>query len=125
MSRYKSHFKASEFTCKCCGKGGIKESTREKLEAARNIAGTPFKITSGFRCKKKQAVLIALGKSAPDSSHPKGYAVDIYASNSNKRWLIVDSLIKAGFKRIGIGKDFIHVDNDPDKPVCLMWGYYG
>jgi len=123
MSKYVSHFKAREFACKCCHKGGIKDSTREKVEAARNIAGIPFIVTSGYRCKLKQAKLVARGVSSLTSSHPKGYAIDIYAPTSNKRWVIVDALKKAGFKRIGIGRNFIHADDDPDKPVCLMWVY--
>jgi len=124
MSNYRSHFKVAEFACKCCGKGGIQTSTREKIEAARNIAGVPFIITSGFRCSTAQYLLIRQGRSKENSAHPRGYAVDIAINDSGKRFIIIDALLKVGFKRIGVGKDFIHADNDPDLPANVMWDYY-
>ena len=35
----------------------------------------------------------------------------------------MSSLIRAGFKRIGIGSTFIHVDLDLDKPQNVFWLY--
>ena len=123
MNQYKPHFKDKEFACKCCGKGGIKNSLREKLEAARVIADMPFIINSGYRCTKNQNDLIARGLSETTSSHPLGLAVDIKADNSQPRWFIIDALIKAGFRRIGIAQTFIHADIDDDKKQDLMWMY--
>ena len=49
------YFKPSEFICKCgCG-AGTEEMLRDfmiRLENAREIAGIPFRISSGFRCAK-------------------------------------------------------------------------
>ena len=120
---YEPHFKESEFACKCCGKGGIQDSLREKIEAARLLAGIPFIINSGFRCTKNQNDLIARGLSEPTSSHPKGLAVDIKADNSQPRWIIITALIKAGFRRIGLAKTFIHADVDEEKAQEVIWMY--
>ena len=120
---YKTHFKDEEFACKCCHKGNIENRLREKLEAARILAGVPFIINSGFRCAKNQADLIARGLSEPTSSHPKGLAVDIKADNSQPRWLIINALIKAHFRRIGLARTFIHTDIDEDKTQDVLWLY--
>mgnify|MGYP001563404707 CR=1 FL=1 len=123
MNQYKPKFKDAEFACKCCGKGRITDALREKLEASRVIAGIPFVVNSGFRCADNQNDLIARGLSEPTSSHPKGLAVDVKAIDSDARFRIVDAAPKAGITRIGIAKDFIHLDIDQDKPQNLIWLY--
>jgi hypothetical protein len=51
-------------------------------------------------------------------------AADIACDNSRDRFELIKALIEAGFKRIGVRKDFIHVDVDfPDKPGRVMWLY--
>lgn len=92
----------------------------DMLHSARCDARTPFIITSGFRSKFHNKDIGGL----IDSSHLKGLASDIYYSNSTQLFLILTSLIKAGFTRIGIGDDFIHVDSDPTKPQNVIWNYY-
>ena len=52
-----------------------------------------------------------------------GYAADIAAPDSRTKFIIIDSLLKAGFNRIGVGKTFIHCDNDPDKSPDVIWTY--
>ena len=93
-----------------------------KLDKARGIAGVPFKINSGYRSAQKNKA--EGGK--PDSSHLTGYAADIdlpNTSGSRMRFQIVNSLIKAGFNRIGIANGFIHVDSDPTKDKNVIWLY--
>tara|TARA_S200002703_G_C3752342_1_gene231492 strand:- start:703 stop:1071 length:369 start_codon:yes stop_codon:yes gene_type:complete len=94
------------------------------LDNARSIAGIPFKITSGYRTESHNSAVGGVQKSANSkgSSHMYGYAADISAVTGGERWIIVRSLIEAGFKRIGIAKTFIHTDNDPDKPDAI-WTY--
>lgn len=120
---YRSHFTDAELACKVTGAGGIQDSLREKLEAARNIAGIPFIVTSGFRSAENQNDLVARGKSSPTSSHPKGLAVDVRATDSDERFRIIDAALRAGINRIGVGKDFIHLDIDQDKKQNLIWMY--
>jgi len=62
--------------------------------------------------------------SKPTSSHTKGVAVDISVSTSYERFKILEALIYAGFNRIGIGSDFIHIDNDAKKAQEVCWDYY-
>jgi uncharacterized protein YcbK (DUF882 family) len=93
------------------------------LDKARDTAGIPFKITSGYRTSEYNKSLQDKGyKASPNSSHLRGYAADIACTSGTDRWTIIDSLIKAGFNRIGVAKTFIHVDNDPDKSSAI-WTY--
>lgn len=96
----------------------------EQLDIAREIAGIPFRITSGYRIEADIERLEKAGyKVSKQSSHLKGLAVDIACGNSSERYIIIDSLLKSGFHRIGIAKTFIHVDDDPDKPANVIWSY--
>ena len=90
-----------------------------KLEVARGIAKTPFVINSGYRCPAHNNSIGA----KQSSSHPKGVAADIACTDDSLRWVIVEALKKAGFKRIGVKKTFIHVDDDIHKTQKVMWVY--
>lgn len=97
----------------------------QKLDKARGIARIPFKITSGYRTKAYHEALRKKGyKTAVNSPHLTGWAADIRVSTSAERYTIIRSLLEVGFNRIGIGKNFIHVDCDPTKPPFLTWHYY-
>jgi zinc D-Ala-D-Ala carboxypeptidase len=112
-----------DFNCKCgCGLGwdDMNKSTRDKLHEAESYCPFVFKINSGIRCKTHNENTPNASKS---SSHPKGYAGDIGVRNSWERFIILSALIKAGFKRIGVAKTFIHADDDPDKPEDVLWTY--
>jgi hypothetical protein len=114
------YFTEKEFACKCgCGRAEMMPSTLAKLITARHMAKIPFHITSGFRCEAHNKAVG--GKS--EGAHTSGYAVDIEASTSPSRFVIVKHLMDAGFHRIGIGKTFIHADDDPSKPANVMWVY--
>ena len=89
------------------------------LDNARDIAQIPFKINSGYRTKERNEFV----KGKPNSSHLKGKAADISCKGSRERWIILDSLIKAGFNRIGIADTFIHVDSDESKSQNVIWTY--
>ena len=120
--RLTKNFTDDEFRCPCCGKFIDSLPVRAflaKLQDARDSACVPFVITSGCRCPKHNE---AVGGEA-ESSHLKGLAADISAQTSPERYAIIGGLIKAGFGRIGIGKDFVHVDMDNCKPQHLVWVY--
>ena len=97
----------------------MQPSTLEMLDNARDIAGIPFKINSGFRTKSHNAYVG--GKE--NSSHLYGYAIDISVTSSAQRATVLNALIKAGFRRIGIAKTFLHADNDPEKSQDVFWVY--
>jgi zinc D-Ala-D-Ala carboxypeptidase len=95
------------------------EEFLQRLDEAREYAGIPFIINSAWRSKEDNKRVG--GK--PNSSHLKGLAVDIKATNSRQRGLILDALRSVGFSRIGIAKTFIHVDLDFDKDQDVTWLY--
>ena len=88
------------------------------LDEAREFAGIPFVINSAYRSPEHP-----LSIKNPSSSHIKGLAVDIKATDSVTRFKIVKALIEVGFTRIGIADTFIHVDLDLDKAQNVMWTY--
>ena len=113
------YFKPEEFCCHCgCGSCDIHPQLVAALDLAREKAGVPFKINSGFRCKKHNALVG--GKTT--SSHTLGLAVDIAYVNGTQGIKILKALTPY-FDRIGVGKDFIHVDVDHDKPSPTLWTY--
>lgn len=97
----------------------MNESFLMKLDEAREYAGIPFIINSAYRSLEDNKRVG--GK--PNSSHLKGLAVDIRATNSRQRGLVLDALRAVGFNRIGIANSFIHVDMDYDKDQDVTWVY--
>lgn len=87
------------------------------LDDARDLAGVPFIITSGYRTAQQDAELGA----QPNGAHTKGLAVDLRCRDSRTRYLIINALLKTGFRRIGDEKDHIHVDMDATKDQNVIW----
>lgn len=117
-----SYFKESEFVCNCgCGEVKIDPRLLKMLNEARDYAGIPFKINSGYRCKEHNAK----EGGSKTSSHLSGLAADISAVTGNQKFIIVKACIHAGFNRIGIGSNFVHVDVDDrsDKTQDTIWLY--
>lgn len=82
----------------------------------RNV---PFVINSAYRSKDYELSRHRSGQ----SSHCKGLAVDIACPDNVQRFRLVSALLSAGFTRIGIAKNFVHVDADMDKPQARIWTY--
>ena len=91
----------------------------EMLDEARQYAGIPFVITSGIRSPERNAEV----GGAEESAHLTGHAVDIRCPTSRHRHKILEAALLVGFRRIGIGKGFIHLDTDPEKPQDVVWLY--
>ena len=115
------HFDISEFDSPDENGSGkyMQDPFLQMLDDARGIANISFKINSGYRSESHNAYIG--GKK--QSSHLYGHAADIHCTGSRERFIIVDALVKAGFKRIGVAKTFIHVDNDPAKDEKVIWMY--
>lgn len=94
------------------------EEFLERLDQARAFADIPFIINSAYRSPNHP-----LSIKNPTSSHIKGLAVDIKATDNATRFKIIDALLFVGFKRIGIADTFIHVDMDYDKRQEIIWTY--
>lgn len=98
---------------------GLKPELVLKLDQARELAGTPFNITSGFRTPEHNASIGGASKSA----HILGLGVDIACTDNIKRFKILSALLQVGFKRIGIYTSHIHADcaNTVDYPQNIVW----
>jgi uncharacterized protein YcbK (DUF882 family) len=96
------------------------------LEKARERAGVPFVITSGYRTQEHTEYLKSKGyKVSKDSAHRLGLAADIKCTTSAHRYKIVEALLYVGINRIGVGRSFIHadLDNRKHKPIEVIWNY--
>ena len=122
------YFTVVEFECSCKScqeKGGswfnMNSKVVDRLDQARNLAGCPFIIRSGYRCKEHN---LAIGGRV-GSSHIRGLAVDIAYNGSRQLYQIVNALLMVGFCRLGISKTgkFIHADMDISKDQNVIWQY--
>lgn len=117
MTKY---FEISEFDSPDAPGSGfnMQASFINRLVTAREIAGVPFRINSGYRTPEHNRKV----GGTPGSSHLTGWAADIAVKDNRERGVILNALIRAGFSRIGIGKTFLHVDSDPSKNPAV-WLY--
>lgn len=91
------------------------------LDKLREECGFPFIIESGLRTKAEND---ALADSVSDSAHLSGVAVDLRITDSVKRLKLIQVALNNGITRIGVGKNFVHLDVDKSKPQGVMWTYY-
>lgn len=120
MSNYQpKYFSPREFNI-CtpgCDISQMDENFLKKLDLLREYCGFPLVLSCAFRSVEYDK---AKGRSG-ESFHCKGCAVDIICTDSFRRWDIVHNAMYCGFNGIGIGKNFIHID---DRTVSTMWHYY-
>ncbi len=115
------HFKEYELK-KCdppCSLQDMDQETINKADRARDIAGIPFIPVSAYRTPEHDK---SKGRSGT-GAHTKGRAIDFKCDNSSNRFIMVDALLKAGFKRIGIAKTFVHADDSLGHDQEVMWLY--
>jgi zinc D-Ala-D-Ala carboxypeptidase len=87
-----------------------------KLDNAREIAGVPFSISSGYRCESHNQ---AVGSTS--TNHLRGLAADIRCVSGQDRLEVLRGLLSAGFRRIGVYRTFVHVDTN-EGPEALWLG---
>lgn len=110
----KIYFSFNELKCPCCNRMRIHFPTFLLLLSARISAQMPFKINSAYRCVDYNKKI-----GSESDNHPQGKAYDISCFNSYSRIILIEHLLRAGFKRLGIHSDYIHADAT-DKP-SLAW----
>jgi uncharacterized protein YcbK (DUF882 family) len=103
--------------CPCCDKLKRDDIFFGTLQMCRDLYNSPMSITSGYRCPKHNE---AIGGS-PTSSHLKACAADISATSPQHLSQLM-KVLPTFFDRIGVAKNFIHVDSDRAKPEAL-WTY--
>lgn len=116
------YFTKEELQCQCgCGQMKMDPRFMDKLVSLRRALG-PLYLTSAYRCPSHNAKVSSTGLSGP---HTTGHAVDIRA-DSKLKFKIVEEALKLGFKRVGIAKGFIHIDDltaDDGFPEEVLWTY--
>lgn len=120
MSKY---FSPSEFKhcTPACDISKMNPAFLERLDALREFVGIPLVLNSAYRSKSYEKAHGRTGNSA----HTRGLAVDIRCNASATRYRLVAGALVCGFKRIGIGKSYIHLDVDESLPQGVIWHYYG
>ena len=121
------YFTLEEFSCPTLPNSGVNMDSNflQKLDNAREIAGIPFRINSGYRTQEHHnAIYKKLGKEPTKSAHLIGKAADIHCKDSKSRFIIISALLDAGFTRIGIADTFIHCDTaEKGKAQQVIWTY--
>lgn len=128
MAKLSPHFTVAEMRCggtagpcpHCGGKCDIKPALLEALEDIRDFTGIPMQITSGYRCAEHNAE----AKGKPNSAHLTGEAADFWVSGDKDRYTFLEAIFTLGPVRVGVGKDFIHVDCSHTLPGEVCWGYW-
>lgn len=117
------YFRDEEFwhCCPTCSLDDMQEELLIKLDKAREILSEPIQLTSAYRAQSYEK---SKGRSG-NSTHCFGAAVDIWCPTSSYRFRLIPALYKAGFTRIGIGSNFVHVDvaHLEDCLLHVMWTY--
>lgn len=116
------YFKEAEFK-RCtpsCSLQDMDQGFMQTLDALRSISGIPLVLNCAYRSR---AYDLKKGRSG-NSAHTRGKAVDIRCNSNSTRSKIVASALALGITRIGIGKNFIHVDTDASLPQNVIWHYY-
>jgi uncharacterized protein YcbK (DUF882 family) len=86
----------------------MNEELMTKVDKAREIAGMPFNINSGFRCVAFNTRLTKGQRST--GRHTRGEALDFEAIGAEQRAKIIFACREAGLVSFEIGKKYIHVD---------------
>ena len=119
MSKY---FKAAEFA-RCtpaCSIDQMDEEFLALMDRVRVAAGIPLVVNCAYRSRIWE---LQHGRSGA-SAHCKGKAMDIRCNTSQNRYKIIAAALKCGITRIGVGKTFVHLDNDTSLPQNVIWDYY-
>lgn len=121
------YFTLEEFSCPTLPNSGVNMDSNflQKLDNAREIAGIPFRINSGYRTQEHHnAIYKKLGKEPTKSAHLIGKAADIHCTDSRSRFIIISALLDAGISRVGISSTFIHCDTaEKGKTQNVIWTY--
>jgi uncharacterized protein YcbK (DUF882 family) len=96
---------------------GLVPELVEKLERARELADTPFVITSGLRTVSHNANIGGVSRSA----HLTGEAADLACGTAEARLRMLRGILAAGFTRIEVGTMHIHVDVSKTLPQNVCW----
>lgn len=115
-----TYVKSGRVYLKDSGKDNMSDTLLNKLDKIRGLFGYPIIINSGYRTPEYNDTL---ANSVKNSAHIDGLAVDIDLSRytTAQRVKLVE-LLRQEFIRIGVARNFYHVDIDDSKPQ-KEWTY--
>lgn len=116
-------FTVEELACPCCGLFNINPSSVSKLDILRERLSVPLKVNSACRCDKhNNEVGGATNSSHKCSVDTVSYAFDIAIPDGHLRYQLIKIALDLGFHRIGIYKDFVHIDDNPMRRPYIWVG---
>ncbi len=126
------NFSNEELVCKHCGKGKFNLFTKIKFQRMRDYLDLPIYVYSGCRCEywnekvggsKNSSHIFTEDKEscAGDLSLvPERIKRDM---TNYELFILQRAAQEAGFKRLGVHRRYLHIDDDPNKPANRMWLY--
>lgn len=118
------HFKPRDFTCRCTGLCGhpdvISKDLVAKLDKIQDLIGMPVTVISGTRCGKFNRKSGGIERSAHVAKGGVSHAADIRCSDAAFRFAFLGAALQL-FNRVGIGREIIHIDDDPELPPNVVW----
>jgi hypothetical protein len=120
-----SHFTPDEFRCRCGRKDCDAPRTPDTrlialLDRIRDRLGRPLRITSGARCAYWN---VKVG-GAIASGHLYAGEADVAVLGSTPRYELVRAALAEGCRRIGVGRDFVHLGVSAQLAQDVLWHYY-
>ena len=107
----------ARFACKCCGENHVDPRVEQYVKELEARVGKTLIVASGYRCEKHNAKV----GGSPTSSHLGGLAVDISCKSDRLRFALIHTAIKLGVTRIGVYRNFVHLDIDRGKTPEVIW----
>lgn len=107
------------FACPCCGADQTDPRIKAIVGFLEQYTRESLTVTSAYRCFEHN---LKVG-GTPNSSHLRGLAVDIACGSDALRFYLVHRALELNVSRIGISKNFIHLDIDRAKNARRIWVY--
>jgi uncharacterized protein YcbK (DUF882 family) len=82
------------------------------------LLNRPVIVNSGIRCRYWNQ-----HEGGTGTQHIDAEAADLRVDGSRERYQMVEAAYKAGFRRIGVAKTFVHVDVGEDADKDVLWMY--
>ena len=92
------------------------------LQALEEHIGFEVTITSGQRTQGHNAEVG--GVTGSEHTYNPAEGVDILCKQGVTRYKMLKWLFQHDIRRIGVGKDFLHIGIAEDKPTFVAWTYY-
>jgi len=113
-------YTVKEVACNCgCGQMIVQPLFLLKMNRLRANINLPCNADSWNRCGPHNV----LSGGSDTSSHLIGWASDIRTPTELFKYMMLYHAGAIGFRGVGIAADFIHFDDDPNKPDHRIWTY--